>query len=516
MKLNRPLLRRISSLLGDALAHGNPAPKWRPLGWAPLILALMLLCTASFLMLWLGAKINSDGIALTRYMARAQATISGLLAYPDQNRERIGIILFDQTFLDEQGTGWPMSYELHANFLDKLVEQPEAVPKALFLDITFHQRRHVSDISLLKDSLCRLYEHGVQVYLAALPDSQSGRLTLRPELMAPVQNDRHKCYTLVGVDYRPDPVDGVAWTYELNRHFDGQQWVSGKQRQPGLPEAYKSAAQAMAEDLAGIDLSAAELPMAMFWGATSPPPLTTTETQPTSCSVLRPHWQMWLPDALTALWQEPTNLPPCLYHRSYSAQSLLNMDEVARANATGGKLLVLGAQIPGNNDFAQSPVHGLVPGPHMHAMALDNLLTYGEKHKRNLSWGIPMDSGLLVTTLVLVSMVFFVNWLVKSGHYRYGGHIDHRLNRLPIPVRLVVRAAAWAIKMLLIGGVVMLLVAALSHWLPFGLLPVTELVGMAIVAEGLGYMAWLKKQLYPELEVAPEEKKTTPKMEKIA
>ena len=56
------------------------------------------------------------------------------------------------------------------------------------------------------------------------------------------------------------------------------------------------------------------------------------------------------------------------------------------------------------------------------------------------------------------------------------------------------------IKMLVIGWVVLMLVATLSNWFAFGLLPITELVGMAIVAEGLGYMAWLKRRLYPEPE----------------
>ena len=517
MKLKIQHFQRLSALLRDALSHGNAAPYWRPLGWAPLALALMILCTVSFLMLWLGGKINSDGIALTRYMARGQATLSGLRAYPEQNRERIGVILFDQTFLDAQGTGWPMSYGLHADFLDKLVEQPEAVPAALFLDITFHQRRDASDVKLLKESLCRLHQqYGVRVYLAALPDSQSGRLTVRPELMAPVHGDRHDCYTLVGVDYRPDPVDGVAWTYELNRHFDGRQWVSGKQPKGNLPVAYKSAAQAIAEDSMGIDLSAAETPMALFWGATSATPLDTTEVQATSCKVLRPRWQMWLPDAFTVPWEEPSDLPPCAYHRNYSAQALLDMDEASRAQATGGKLLVLGAQIPGNNDFAQSPVHGLVPGPQMHAMALDNLLTYGVDYKRNLTWGIPMDVTLLATTLGLLSMVFFVNWLVKFVHYRYSRHFDDRLSRLTVPARLVLQVTAWAFKMLVIGGVVLLLVATLSNWLAFGLLPITELVGMAIVAEGLGYMAWLKHQLYPDPESAPNQNKTATKREKAA
>lgn len=501
MKLKSHHLQRLSALFRDALSHGNSEPNWRPLGWGPLVLALMILCTVSFLMLWLGGKVNSDGIALTRYMARGQATLSGLLAYPDQNRERIGVILFDQPFLDAQGTGWPMSYELHANFLDKLVEQPEGVPAALFLDITFHQRRDASDVKLLRESLCRLHkQHGVHVYLAALPDSQSGRLTVRPELMAPVQGDRHDCYTLVGVDYLPDPVDGVAWTYELNRHFDGRQWESGTQPISNLPVAYKSAAQSIAEDLTGIDLSAEEAPMALFWGATSATQGIVPELQPTTCRALRARWQMWLPDAFTALWEEPSDLPPCAYHHNYSAQDLLEMDEASRTKATGGKLLVLGAQIPGNNDFAQSPVHGLVPGPQMHAMALDNLLTYGDSYKRNLTWGIPMDAGLLATTLVLLSMVFFVNWLVKFGRYKYAQHIGDKLNRLPLPVRLLLQVTAWVIKMMLIGGVVLLLVATLSNWLAFGLLPITELVGMAIVAEGLGYMAWLKNRLYPELE----------------
>ena len=170
------------------------------------------------------------------------------------------------------------------------------------------------------------------------------------------------------------------------------------------------------------------------------------------------------------------------------------------AQLTQNKLLVLGAQVPGYNDFAQSPVHGLVPGPLMHAMALDNLLTYGNQHKRNLSWGMRMSGSLLATTLLLVTAVFLVNWAIKRVMHARIQRIEVDVRQRPMLVRLTLQFTAWAIKLWVISLVAMLLVSMLSHAMPFGLLPVTELVSVAIAAEGLGYAAWLKRQISPDVE----------------
>jgi len=57
------------------------------------------------------------------------------------------------------------------------------------------------------------------VCLAALPDAGTGKLAAREGIGS--------CFTLVGVDYTPDPLDGYAWTYPLTTHLEEAGWTSG-------------------------------------------------------------------------------------------------------------------------------------------------------------------------------------------------------------------------------------------------------------------------------------------------
>lgn len=68
---------------------------------------------------------------------------------------------------------------------------------------------------------------------------------------------------LVGVDYIPDELDGVAWTHQLTRHRTETGWEaesSPDMRQP----AYRSAAMAVAQNAAGISLGEETGPMAII------------------------------------------------------------------------------------------------------------------------------------------------------------------------------------------------------------------------------------------------------------
>jgi CHASE2 domain-containing sensor protein len=50
------------------------------------------------------------------------------------------------------------------------------------------------------------------------------------------------------------------------------------------------------------------------------------------------------------------------------------------ARFIGGRVVMVGVKLAGINDIWDSPVHGQLPGVYAHAMALDNLLTYGDRH----------------------------------------------------------------------------------------------------------------------------------------
>ena len=68
-------------------APGRPGKSWGARLWALSILIAVL-----FTMLWLGDKLNASVMALTRFMARAQAPLTAQFYYPARMREQITVV----------------------------------------------------------------------------------------------------------------------------------------------------------------------------------------------------------------------------------------------------------------------------------------------------------------------------------------------------------------------------------------------------------------------------------------
>lgn len=474
-----------------------------------------ILVALSFVMLYLGDRLNASGMALTRFMARAQAPLTAQLHYPDPARDQITVLLYDQSFLDMSSSAWPVSYREHADQLLRLVEDPRARPKAIMLDVTFGQMRDDPTVDLLQQALCRIQrEFKVPVFLAALAAPQG--LVLRPGLEARPAG-AEACFTLVGVDYLPDPLDGVAWSYPLSRHLStaaGQppSWESG----PGPADAihYRSAAMAMAQDAAGLALGAETVPMALVWGLVS----AEQAERPTLCRPGQPDWQRLVPGVLRQLWEDAPTAPLCPYHRTLSVAQMGSLPEDLLATYLGGKYVLVGAQVPGYNDFAHSPVHGnTLPGVLMHAMALDNLLTYGGNYKLHAEWTLPPAAELVWPGIAGISVVFLVHeltqlfkkWtplrclgLVGWGGLTVAGPRRSKLQQVP---PLCAGVVVWLLQLTLQTAMAMVVIAALQYWFRIGMLPVVELVSMTLVAEGLGIMEKIATFINPPpVEPPPE------------
>jgi hypothetical protein len=467
-------------------------------GALALALHFVLLVFVSFFLLWVGDKINAQGMAVTRFMARVQAPLASEFAYPDTGRDQISVVMYDGDFLASQGAAWPISYQDHADWIGRLVEVPGAKPKALLIDITFGQARDDPSVAALRDKLCEIRRvHGIPVFLAALPDPQSGRLSVRHGLGTGDGSKESDCFTLVGVDYLPDALDGVAWTYQLRRYFDGQSWMHGQPASESESPGYRSAALALAEDVGGLRSAVHEAPMAMVWGYASAPQADRSGLGK-DCRPGESSWRHWIPRVFSQLWEANDGAPLCPYHRTLSFAQVAELDESGLASFVGGKYVLVGANVPGHNDFANSPVHGLLPGVHMHAMALDNFLTYGRDYKVSAEWSLPPPGALFLPGLASIAIVFLVHLVWEAIRAPWGRCIQrlspHRMcegaRRRVIEAGLT--GAAWALRIALQSAVSILLLALLQKWSRIGTLPVVELVGMTLVAEGLGTMSWIK------------------------
>jgi hypothetical protein len=465
--------------------------------------SFVLLVIVSFILLWVGDKLNASGMVLTRFMARMQAPLTAQFNYPTQVREQITVVMYDQQYLKATGSAWPISYQDHADWLLRLTADPGARPKAIMLDITFGQERADPTVASLKQALCTIQnDYKVPVFLAALPSPEDGRLRVRPGLEAGKSGQAPACFTLVGVDYVPDPLDGLAWSYQLSRHLTNAGWQSGPSRDdPRLP-AYRSAAMAMAQDAAQLDLGPETVPMAMVWGYNSAPQTDRPEAD-LNCRVGEREYEKFIPGVLRQIWEDADRPPLCPYHQTLSMAQLGELPEHALAPYLRGRYVMVGAQVPGYNDFAVSPVHGIIPGIHMHAMALDNLLTYRGNYKLSAEWTLHPSWALLTPGLLSIFAVFLVHlaWNFCKGKFFSGTKSpDWWANRkrckncvLPLSrwqkvAGYVANALVWLLQMGLKTVVILVLIGWLQSRFRIGMLPVVELVTMTLVAEGLDYL----------------------------
>lgn len=467
--------------------------------FASFLIALIVLSTVSFVMLWLGDKIKGSGMTYTRYMARGQAPLTGQF-YPDVSQNQITVLTYDRQFLKDTGSAWPIAYGQHADWVQKIVEEPSTRPKAIFIDVTFGEAREDASLPSLVSTLCTAKnEYGVDVYLAALASSTDGKLHVREGLEQAAEKG---CFELVGVNYKPDPIDRIAWEYQIHSHVTKSGWVSG------LPDdsqiKLSSAAAAIATTTAKIELPLENEAMSIVWGVTNNQPQENRPGFLGYCQDGMVAYTRLIPGILRDLFVKADPRPICPYNRTYSMSQLTDLSELELEQALKEKYVLIGAVIPGQNDLVDSPVHGLIPGIYLHAMALDNLLTYGDEFKRSEGWEFPPSKKLFIAglTAVFVVLVVRILWRCMTAKLKIGLSPIGRKPMEEVPIhhrflRLIPAVASWAIRMSIQASISMGTIVVLQRYFTIGMLPVVELIGMTILAEGLDYMGKIQKFLAP-------------------
>jgi CHASE2 domain-containing sensor protein len=331
----------------------------------------------------------------TRQQARMYAPFAGL-TYGAGHRGQIRALVVDDASLEEAGQVWPARYSYSARLLQALAQYK---PKAVFVDIFYQAQRDDGSISRLVDQLCAMQQQGIPVKLAAVRDAH-GEHRLRPELEAVAG----RCFEKVSVRYTPDEVDHMAWNYPLHAeqegaghgeaaaHGDEHGGEHGAAPPAAHSEPLRSAALALAAEGGGA-LPHGHHPISLTWGLD--PARTGLDWRAAGKpgqSYCRPDHSGWelLPTGLRQLIYGDASEPVCVFHETLRASELSQTtpEEDARLRATlEGKYVVLGLALSGSNDQVLSPVHGRIPGLYLHAMALDNLLTFGAR--------TPVDMHLL-------------------------------------------------------------------------------------------------------------------------
>lgn len=333
----------------------------------------------------LGALLfNFHGISL-HLTPWSQAIVNAIVkyTYDATGQQKTLVVLFREENLATLHESFPISYARHAEVLEALsVYEPAAV----FVDFAFIDQRPGQDVAPLSEAICSLRASGVAVYLAASPlPGKAGGDGLRDGL------DR-SCFTPVDVQMDTEIGSSGVLTYRACKNLIGTCEPAGLVWTPAF---------AMAAPQVGLARADAQQ-MEIIWG--------------NRASALNESWMDCTSDGTFVHLRQMLKENPlaskrkCPHTNTISVLHLLgHFDQKLKDQVVKGNAVFYGGSFEMAGDRVISPVFDDLPGVYLHAMAYDNLLTFGKDFKRAEQHGLSLSrvvNGLLLLfTIVLLLLV---------------------------------------------------------------------------------------------------------------
>lgn len=408
-----------------------------------LFLAAALLQTV----LWL-AVLKVDPFGMSTAADRASEEIF-LRFYPilyPGTSERIEIVLLNEQQIplrsksdhgDLGSKEWPLNYDEYVDLIQRVLAQN---PRGVFIDILFDTGGE--EAAPLRTFIEQLSPDGPPVVFA---DYAGGERAMLDSIRTLPFEGRGALRGVVELTASPNH-------YQLGLGNDGA----------ASPAAVLFNATVPSEQRLELGQPSEFL---LAWGNT----VAAGEANDSSCAPITAddrdsRWRAFLDTALAGMqgmfgsssalkgersWER---MQPCPYHPVIFARQLYRGDTAPTNARLRDAYVIIGADIAGSGDTVNSPVHGQLPGVFLHAMALDNLLSFR---------GPPfVDSvGPQIVQAIMILIVAF------AGGLAFGGREAPR-SRLGAAASLVQSAIAWAAYLLLIAGLLLLFVQEFK-WAPY-------------------------------------------------
>jgi CHASE2 domain-containing sensor protein len=340
--------------------------------------------------------------------------------YPNTFQNNITVVLLDNATLTDWEEPWPPSHRLHSEILSTILSFD---PAAVLVDMFFDYPRESDHFDLTE---IVLKSARAPVFMIAAGPPTGAPRSARPELLAMAGQPDAKLtlvsaevgdlqQPLLRLDSDPKPA-ALAVYLALCSQIPNAACPDLKTWRPrgemevawGLqPTDFncERAANAPAPTRYVCDDLLSSLPgrlVQLLWE-----------------SVVPRHWAL-------------TNPMPIPYHSVISANDLL--DGGLRSKLTPllkDRIVIYGADIPLEKDYVYSPVHGLIPGVFIHAMAIDNLLTFGDRfiHRSEGSETFRRDFTEFqpfVLMLILAAAVTWNRYRLLEVYDRFSEEIELR------------------------------------------------------------------------------------------
>ncbi len=412
-------------------------------------------------------------------------------------RAPIMLALLTDDDLLAYGATYPVPYGFHADRLDTLIAHG---PSAVFIDIAFIDARPDESIHELVELLCHARnDRKIPVFVASL--EYAGQ-AMRTELEKAAEAG---CFHKVTVPRQLDRYDRNNWEYVLQTEHDGIFLDS-----PALA-IYK----ALRPDTPLSAQQEALTNLGLIWGLAPHRYNVLRMRDRDKKPLCRTDWQLLreipllgdlvdrqLADDYAAL----RRLPFCPYHASAPLHFLSEKPEVMR-QLVAGRVVVYGVDLQSIGDYTFSPLHGAVAGPYAHAMALDNLLTFGDAYPRAQEFDLsrPLTAGTLFP-LLMVAIAAAVAALSQSLRNRQATRPPSPEEFAPTAPELAQRHPRWKAVALTARAIA----TDLARRTPRYLLRIVIKVGiylLALLVVGwiavnvfhLGILSWLEYALLPML-----------------
>lgn len=371
--MSQPLAGDGSAVVGaDSLGARRPGPALRA-----VVQFLLLSAVGAVLFMFHGISLH-----LTPW---SQAVVNGIVkyAYPPDGQRDTTVVLFREENLAELGESFPVSYARHAEILEALSVYG---PRAVFVDFAFIDARGGEDLARLARAICDLHAGGkVPVYLAA--PASAGGAGGGSRVNAPLL----EC------------AEAVSAQMDVERGVSGVlTYANGSGAAPFLwtPAFAMYDARARLESRPRLRREDSQ-PMEIIWGNLASP-LNEAWMHCSTEGALRHLFNILRDNPLAAK-------RTCPHTNTISVLHLLGPHNEDVRRAVEGKAIFYGASFQMVGDRVISPVYDDLPGVYLHAMAYDNLVTFGPAYKRADHHGLSLSSVvnglLLLFTVVLLLLV---------------------------------------------------------------------------------------------------------------
>jgi hypothetical protein len=294
--------------------------------------------------------------------------ITGPYLYPTTGRGQVSVALIEEETLQTLQTPWPWTFGMHAQALDAILGYK---PKAVIVDFLFVDSRPDDTLPDLVNEIARYRKAGVPLYFEGGTDLPFGESPLRPELArtgVPI------------LDPTIDIYNGVVRQYPTTGHCFGTQGQT-KGECPSL------ALRVFKDVYPNVPLEPLKGQMELVWG---------TKTEPTNLKWRKYHDQdgserpcnvetSFAVRTWRAFFDTSTAQGLCPYNGIVPVDALVRGDVDADiTRLLTNRVVFYGGSLKGAQDTSYTPVNGLQANVFVHAMALDNLITFQGKPEQNV------------------------------------------------------------------------------------------------------------------------------------